>query len=107
MTGDLFADVPAGPLAEELFTPLLRRPGMRIERIVSTGHVSPADAPYCQDHDEWVLLIAGGARLWMEGEADEIVLGPGQYLLIPAGRRHRVLWTPEDRMTVWLAIHCH
>ena len=100
---NLFADLP-GAGGEELFTELLRRPGVRIERIVSTGQVTPADAPYDQDHDEWVLLVSGAARLWIEGEAEHD-LAPGDYLLIPARRRHRVTWTTPDRPTVWLAMH--
>jgi cupin 2 domain-containing protein len=100
---NLFADLPAAG-GEELFTELLRRPGIRIERIVSTGQITPADAPYDQGHDEWVLLVSGAARLWIEGEA-EFDLVPGDYLLIPARRRHRVTWTTPDGPTVWLAVH--
>ena len=93
---------PAG--ADEAFHLLLARPGVRIERIVSRGHVTPADAPYDQPHDEWVLLVAGAARLWREGRG-EIALVPGDHLLIPAGQRHRVSWTDPDRATIWLAVH--
>jgi cupin 2 domain-containing protein len=100
---NLLGDIPEQP-SEELFTTLLDRPGIRIERIVSHGHVTPADAPYDQDWDEWVLLVEGAARLWIEGE-DEIDLGPGDHLLIPAHRRHRVTWTAPDRPTIWLAVH--
>jgi cupin 2 domain-containing protein len=89
---------------EEVFTELLRQGGVRIERIVSTGQATPIDAPYCQPHDEWVLLLAGAAGLWIEGE-EEIGLRPGDCLLIPAGRRHRVTWTSADPPTVWLAVH--
>ncbi|WP_238995822.1 cupin domain-containing protein [Sphingomonas solaris] len=69
---------------------------------MSHGHVS-ADW-YDQDRDEWVLLVEGGARLSLEGEG-EIVLGPGDHLLIPAHVRHRVTWTDPARRTIWLAIH--
>jgi cupin 2 domain-containing protein len=86
----------------ELFTSLLDRPGVRIERIVSFGQTTPAEAPYDQAWDEWVLLVEGAARLWIEGQ-DEAVLGPGDHLLIPAHRRHRVTWTASP--TVWLAVH--
>jgi cupin 2 domain-containing protein len=40
---------------------------VRFERIVSAGQATPVDAPYDQDHDEWVLLLAGSAGLWIEG----------------------------------------
>jgi cupin 2 domain-containing protein len=50
---NLFDDVPVGADAE-IFTEVLSREGVRIERIVSTGQFTPVDKPYCQEHDEWV-----------------------------------------------------
>ena len=77
---------------------------MRIERIVSSGQTTPADTPYDQPNDEWVLLLAGAARLWIDGDGERDLV-PGDHLLIAAHRRHRVTWTATDRPTVWLAIH--
>ena len=88
----------------EVFEQILIRPGARIERIVSHGQSTPAEAPYCQPHDEWVLLLAGNAGLWIEGE-EEVVLKPGDHILIPGGKHHRVTWTSRDEPTVWLAVH--
>ena len=59
---NLFDDLPARA-PEEIVTELLLRKGVRIERIVSTGQSTPADKPYNQDHDEWVLLLTGSARI--------------------------------------------
>ncbi len=73
-----------------------------MERIVSTGQVS--QEWYDQDRPEWVLLIEGGARLLLEGEG-ELVLGPGDHLLIEAHVRHKVTWTDPTRPTIWLALH--
>lgn len=100
---NLLADLPAGGGAE-VFTELLRRPGVRIEHIVSTGQTTPVDRPYDQPHDEWVLLLAGAARLWLESDGERALV-PGDSLLIPAHVRHRVTWTSEDTATVWLALH--
>ena len=100
---NLLADLPA-PGPEEDFSTILERPGLRVERIVSHGHVTPAESPYAQAWDEWVLLAQGSARLWLDGEG-EVTLEPGDHLLIPAERRHRVTWTDPDRPTVWLAVH--
>jgi cupin 2 domain-containing protein len=100
---NLFADVPVGA-AEEVFSTLVARPGVRIERIVSNGQSTPMEAPYDQDHDEWVVLLRGSAGLWIEGDG-EVELRPGDHLLIPAGRVHRVRWTSADEPTVWLAAH--
>jgi cupin 2 domain-containing protein len=89
---------------EEIFTELVSRKGVRIERIVSTGQSTPADKPCNQDQDEWVLLLAGSAGLWVEGEGERD-LRPGDHVLIPAHRPHRVTWTAKGEPTVWLAVH--
>src|SRR3546814_20948481 len=48
--------------AGEVFTELLARPGVRLERIVSAGPTTPADAPMVQDTDEWVQIGSGACR---------------------------------------------
>ena len=100
---NLFDDLPR-QADEELFTELLRRKGARIERIVSTGQSTPVDKPYHQPYDEWVLLVSGSAGLWIEGEGER-ELRPGDYILIPSHRPHRVTWTAKDEPTIWLAVH--
>ena len=99
----LLSGLPA-PGADEVFTTLLERPGVRIERIVSHGHVTPEDQPYAQAGDEWVMLVEGAARLWLDGEG-EVSLSPFDHLFIPAGTRHRVTWTTPNAPTIWLAVH--
>jgi len=100
---NLFDDLPRHADVE-LFSELFSRKSVRIERIVSTGQSTPADKPYDQDQDEWVLLVAGSAGLWIEGEGERD-LRPGDYAFIPADRLHRVTWTAKDEPTVWLAVH--
>ena len=102
--GNIFAHLPP-PGRDEVFEEILHRPGMRIERIVSSGQATPAGEWYDQGWDEWVLLLAGSAGLLLEGEAGLRTLGPGDYLLLPAGCRHRVEWTDPAVRTVWLALH--
>jgi cupin 2 domain-containing protein len=70
-----------------------------IERIVSSA--LPDLREYDQAHDEWVLLVRGTARL--EIADDEIDLVAGDYVLLPAHARHRVLETSEGAL--WLALH--
>jgi cupin 2 domain-containing protein len=103
-SGNLFSAVPAR-LDEEETTVLAEWPGVRIERIVSTGHASPPGFWYDQDSTEWVVVLTGSAGLRIEGEAAARILGPGAYLEIPPHVRHRVEWTAADRPTVWLAVH--
>ena len=100
---NLFDDPPRQS-DQEVLTELLCRKGVRIERIVSTGQSTPVDKPYYQEYEEWVLLVSGSAGLWIEGEAER-ELRPGDYVLIPSHRPHRVTWTAKDEPTVWLAVH--
>lgn len=100
---NLLGEIP-GDLPEELFQTLLRTSGVRIERIVSHGHASPEGYWYDQATAEWVLLLSGEARLVFEGEPAR-TLRPGDYVDIPAHRRHRVEWTTPAEPTIWLAIH--
>ena len=103
-TGNLFAAVPAR-LIEEETTILAEPPGARIERIVSTGQASGPGFWYDQDRTEWVVVLAGSAGLLIEGEAEQRILAPGDWVEIPPHVRHRVEWTAADEPTVWLAVH--
>lgn len=99
---DLFGDIPES-LPEEQILSLLERPGLRIERIVSHGHASPAGFWYDQPQAEFVVLLRGAARLRFDDGVCE--LRPGSCINIPAHCRHRVEWTDPDEPTVWLAVH--
>jgi cupin 2 domain-containing protein len=101
---NLFAPIPPG-ITEETFQVLLETGVFRLERIVSGGQATPPGEWYDQDTHEWVALLSGGAGLRFADEAEPRVLGPGDFLLIPAHRRHRVEWTDPARPTVWLALH--
>ena len=87
----------------ETFTTLLTRPGVRVERIESHGHVTPDGETYDQAEDEWVFVAQGSARVWLE-DRGEIFLSTGDHLFIAAHCRHRVIWTDPDRPTVWIAL---
>lgn len=102
--GNLLADIPA-ELTGEQITTLLASPTIRIERIVSRGQTSPPGFWYDQAQAEWVIVLAGCADVRFEGEAAATRLRPGDYLHIPAHRRHRVEWTDPAQATVWLAVH--
>jgi cupin 2 domain-containing protein len=95
---------PEAPGTTEQFTQMLTRPGVRIERIVSTGQCSPPDFWYDQDEGEWVLLLQGAARLRFADEAMARVLNAGDFIDIPPHRRHRVEWTDPAQVTIWLAV---
>ena len=101
--GNLLRDLPdAG--ADEVTNTLLAAPGLRIERIVSLAHESPPGFWYDQPEAEWVLLLAGAARLRFADEDEDRALAPGDWVDIAAHRRHRVAWTDPEHPTVWLAV---
>lgn len=77
----------------------------RLERIVSVGHATPPGEWYDQDTNEWVVVLRGAAILRFEDEPAPRRLAPGDWLDIPAHRRHRVEWTEPGEPTIWLALH--
>lgn len=100
---DLFDNIPTD-LPEELFETLVKTDNIHIERIVSKGHTSPKAGWYDQDKNEFVLLLKGTARLEFE-DGRVVSMGEGDWLEIVAHERHRVVWTDEERETVWVAVH--
>lgn len=100
--GSLFTALPP-PAGGEIFQTLFANPDCRIERIVSHGHASAPGDWYDQDGDEWVVLLAGAAVLRFDG-GDDVTLKAGDWITIPAHRRHRVESSSADAL--WLAVHC-
>lgn len=98
---NLFTDIHAN-LPDELLITLLDAANVRIERIVSHGHASPEGFWYDQDEHEWVIILQGAAKLRLEDNVME--LKPGDHVLIPAHKKHRVEWTTPDEPTIWLAV---
>lgn len=94
---------PTSGAQTEQFVELLSRPGLRIERIVSTGQASPPGFWYDQPQGEWVLLLQGEASLAFEDEPAPRLLQAGDFVDIAPHRRHRVESTATP--TVWLAVH--
>ena len=89
-------------LPRELVQTLLEAPNLRIERIISHGHASPEGFWYDQDQHEWVVVLKGAARLQFEDGVVE--MKPGDFINIPAFKKHRVDWTTPDEPTVWLGV---
>ncbi|MFC6673483.1 AmmeMemoRadiSam system protein A [Marinobacterium aestuariivivens] len=91
-------------LDEERFEPLLKRKGLRLERILSFGQSTPDGQWYDQAQDEWVLLLQGEAELEFE-QGRRLELEPGDAVMLPARCRHRVARTRPGQVTLWLALH--
>ncbi len=100
--GNLFENIPK-VLPKEITTVLQSGENIRIERIVSAGHKSPADFWYEQAQHEWVIVLEGSAVIaFASGEKE--TLAAGGYMNIPKGIQHRVDATDKHGNTVWLAV---
>ena len=88
----------------EFFEDIVRTPELLIERIVSTGQVTPAGEWYDQAKDEWVILVSGTAVIRF-GTGTLVNLASGDHLFIPAHCKHRVEETSKSPPCFWIAIH--
>jgi cupin 2 domain-containing protein len=89
---------------QEIFETLIASEEVLIERIISTGQVTPDDEYYDQNYDEWVILLQGIATLSFE-KNKKTNLKAGDYLFIPAHQKHRVDYTSSMPACIWLAVH--
>lgn len=104
MESENIFDLMPTDLSAEVFNTLVGTDNIKIERIVSKGHVSPKQGWYDQQQNEWVIVLQGGASIEIEDKG-VIDLQPGGYINIPSRTKHRVTWTDENIETVWLAVH--
>ena len=91
--------------SHEILETLLDSENFKLERIISSGQVTPEGEWLSQELDEWVILLSGSAGLRFEDEECILDLFPGDYIHIPANMRHRVEWTDKNQKTIWLALH--
>jgi cupin 2 domain-containing protein len=87
------------PSSGERSIPLATVSDVRVEQIVSSAEPDPV--LYDQAHTEWVVVLDGSAALELENEI--ATLEAGDWILIPAHVKHRVLRTATG--TTWLAVH--
>ena len=87
------------PQHGENFTTLLDHKNIKINRIVSSATVD--EKLYCQEEDEWLILLEGEATLLLDKEEKKLI--KGDTLFIPAQTPHRVLHTQKG--TLWLTVH--
>jgi cupin 2 domain-containing protein len=99
---NLLTNLPTS-LPEEFVETLADSPHVRIERIISHGHASPEGFWCDQDQHEWVCVLKGAARLRFEDRTIE--MNPGDFINIPAHKKHRVEWTTPNEPTIWLAVY--
>jgi len=88
--------------SREVIELLLQGESFRLESIKSYGEPSTEGFWYDQADPEWVILLQGTSCLGFE-HGESVELRAGDYLLIPAGRKHRVESVSQD--AAWLALH--
>ena len=93
-------DMPKLPLPEELTTILVKESNVRIERIISTGHVS---GWYDQFETEFIVLLKGSAVIEFQNNRS-VAMSKGDTLLIRPHEQHRVSYTSTDPPCVWLCV---
>ena len=91
-------------LPDELIDILAEGKNFRLERIVSKGHTSPKGFWYDQIENEFLILLKGEAEILFEDDVKPVRLFEGDYINIPAHKKHRVKWTDPNTETVWLAL---
>lgn len=100
---NVYKDLPSSFPRGESFFDLCKTENIRIERIVSNGHSTPATEWYDQTENEWVMVLSGEGKIAFES-GKESHLKTGDYINIPKHIKHRVSWTSENEKTIWLAV---
>lgn len=100
---NLFDAIPKDK-GKEVFSSIVTSEHVKIERIVSNGHASPTSGWYDQEENEWVVVLAGEAKLLFDDNS-EVHLVAGSHVNIPSHTKHKVTWTLPRTETVWLAIY--
>lgn len=98
---NIFSEIGENHSAGELITEVMSANGVRIERIISNGEVSPENFWYDQSENEWVIVLEGKGIIEFD-DGERAVLETGDYINIKAHKKHRVTFTSSP--TIWLAV---
>ena len=102
MIKSIYSKIPK-ELSRELIENIASSNEIKIERIISKGHKTPKDSWYNQDKREFVLLIKGSAELLFYPNK-LVKMKEGDYIIIPAHKKHRVENTSTKTETIWLTV---
>lgn len=102
-TENFFTGFKANPHLEN-FTDILKGKEFRLEKIVSKGYKTPKTKWLSEPVDEFVMLLKGKAELLFE-TGQTVELKEGDYLVIPADTKHKVIKTSIKPLCYWLTIH--
>jgi cupin 2 domain-containing protein len=88
---------------EEITNILIEGKNTRIERIISSGQITPADFWYDQNQHEFVMVLQGEAKILFDDNQEKF-FKQGDYLVIGKHVKHRVIYTSSNPKCIWLAI---
>ena len=100
--GNIFSNSEAAS-KEEIFNTLFSGKNINIEQIISSGQISPEEGWYDQQKNEWIVLLEGEAKLEFENKQIK-QLKKGDYLLIAAHCKHKVIYTSVQPKCIWLTV---
>jgi len=86
-------------LDSEAFQTLFSNEKVEIKTIVS--NTLKTAQTFCQDFNEWVVVLQGCAKIEMHGAIYKLI--KGDTLFIPADTQHTLLKT--KKVVVWLAVY--
>lgn len=101
---NIFTKLPEMFSNSEIIEPLYENQSVCIERITSVDMHNDNGEWYDQDNDEWVIVLQGEGGLMFD-DSSKVVLSPGDYLFIPAHRRHMLTHTSGNPPCIWLTVH--
>ncbi|HIZ55503.1 MAG TPA: cupin domain-containing protein [Firmicutes bacterium] len=87
---------------QEICHLLLQNQRIRVEKILSVGHTTPAGEWYDQDEDEFVAVLQGTAELCLEDCT--VILQAGDTIWLPAHCKHRVEHTSIEPVCIWFCV---
>lgn len=93
-------DLPSIPVLQELSTTLIDKHSVRIERIISTNHVS---GWYDQDEYEYVILLDGNSEIAYE-DGRVVHFSKGDTILLSPHERYRIVYTSTEPPCIWLCV---
>ena len=99
--GNLFDGINSLDLKDEFSEKIFEFGDKYVERIISKAHCTPNGEWLEQELNEWVILIQGEAMLKFKDEED-LKLQKGDYVFIPKGKLHKVDYTSEEPVCIWL-----
>ena len=89
---------------EEIFEEIIRGSSFKVKKIVSPPMPDGDTKWYLQEEKELVIILQGEAKIEFDN-SNIISLKTGDYFLIDSSIKHRVAYTSDNPVTIWLTIY--